>query len=216
MIAAAIVVGALILIALLRVGVAAEYSREGVSVAVKVGFVKIRILPRKEKPKKPKKPKKVKKPKKPKKPKKEPEEEKKPGGLKKFLDMWPAIKTALGRLRRRLLIKKLAIHYTAAGDDPFTTALSYGASNAVFGVITPVLEKNFRIKRRDFRTDADFEATEPLIFVHAAISIAVWEIIYIGMGFLKATIKRKEVRKYGQAPDKRVNGDNDAKNPGDG
>ncbi|MCL2401329.1 MAG: DUF2953 domain-containing protein [Oscillospiraceae bacterium] len=191
MIIAACIVAVLILISLLRIGVSAEYGGDGFFVTASVGLIKIKILPRKEKPRKAKKIKKPKKPKKPKQPKME-----KPGGLKAFLDMLPGIKSALGRLRRRLLIKKLTIHYTAAGEDPVKTAMTFGAANAVFGVIVPVLENNFRIKHRDFRAQADFNATQQLIYVNAAISLAVWEAIYIAAALAKyLPRKSKELKK---------------------
>lgn len=195
MIPALIVVGIFILIALLRFGVAAEYSGDGVTVVARAGPVKIQVLPPKKK-----KPKKVKKdkPKKVKKPVEEvPEEVKRPGKLKDFLKLLPAVKTALGRLRRRMLIKRLTIHYTSAGDDPSNTAMVYGAANAAFSVVVPMLEKAFRIRRRDVRAFVDFTVEEPFIYLKIDISIAVWELIYISWAIIKGIapiIKRRKVK----------------------
>ena len=228
MVALGIVLAIIILIALLRFGVSAEYSADGVSVAARIGLVSLRVFPRKIKPKKEEKKearKKVKKAKKEKKKrekkKKEKPGEKKPGGLKEYLNMLPAVKKTLGRLRRRLLVKNLTIHLVFADKDPFKTAMAFGASNVAFGTVLPVLESVFRIKRRDLRASADFKTTEPSIYINAAISMAVWEAFYIVFAILPIFLKKgtekttgKDVSSNGEKTDKRTNGDNNAKGKG--
>jgi len=218
MIAAAIVVAVLILIALLRFGVSVEYGADGVVASAQAGPVRLRVFPREVSPEKEARRKLKAAAKKEKAAAKKAarkaleEKEKKPGKVKMFLEMLPSIKTALGRLRRRLLIKRLTIHYTAGGDDPASAALTYGAANAAFNTIVPLLEKAFRIKRKDLRAEVDFDTSEPLIYVHIAISLAVWEAVYIALAFAKMATKtprggarktnnRKDVDD-GQAPDK--------------
>jgi len=195
-----------ILLALLRFGFITEYSEAGFEMWVKAGFLRIR-LKEKDKQKKPKK-------KKEKKPGK-----RGPGSLSGFLDMLRAVKKALDRLRRKLLIKQLTLHYTSASDDPSKTALQFGAANAVFGAVIPVLERFFRIKRRDLRAAADFNVKENGIYAKIVVSIAVWEVIYIvfalfpiitAMAKSKPDIKgdkinksdRKEVQGNGKSADK--------------
>jgi len=196
MIALAIVVAILILIALFRFGVSVEYSSDGVTVKAQVGPLKLRVFPREVSPKKEAKQKLKKAAKKEKAAlkkalkKQKPKDEKKPGGLKMFFEVLPSVKTALGRIRRRLLIKRLTIHYTAGGEDPATAALTYGAANAAFNTVVPLLEKAFRIKRKDLRASFDFDAPEPLIYVNVAISLAVWEAIYIGLSFGKFAVSQ--------------------------
>jgi len=195
-----------ILLALLRFGFIVEYSEVGFEMWVKAGFLRLR-LKEKDKEKKPKK-------KKEKKPGK-----RGPGSLSGFFDMLRAVKKALGRLRRKLLIKQLTLHYTSASDDPSRTALQFGAANAVFGAIIPVLERNFKIRRRDLRAAADFNVKENGIYAKIVVSIAVWEVIYIifalfpiitAMAKIKPDVKgekinkseRKEVQGNGKPTDK--------------
>ena len=102
-----------------------------------------------------------------------------PGSLKEITDMLPALKETLSRIRRKLLIKRLAIHYTAGGADPSDIAMAFGAANAGLSTILPLLEDNFKIRRRDFRTLADFESDQHKIYINAAASIAVWEALYV-------------------------------------
>jgi hypothetical protein len=208
MTALAIVIAVIILILLLRFGVSVEYGSYGLIVLARFGPLKLSVYPGKEiKEKKEvaKKPKKAK-------PEKAPDE-KKPGMLKTLQDMVPAIKTTLNRLRRRLLIKNLTLHYIAAGDDPSKTAMMFGASSAAFGGILPLLESNFRIKRRDLRASADFEAAQQYIYVYATVSLAVWEALYIAFAMLPPLIRGslktgrskktgKDGEESGQAPNK--------------
>ena len=211
MTALAIIIAILVLIALLRLGVSAEYGADGFAVSATAGPFSVPLFPRKEKPgkagKKALKKAKAKKKKKKEKPKKE-----RPGGLDAFLAMVPPIKKALSRVKRRLLIKKLTIHYTAAGDDPAMAALYSGAANAAFGALAPILDNNLRIKSRDMRARADFISGEQAIYVNAAISMAVWEAVYIAFAMLPLLLgsarkkteatERKEGKKDGKAPDK--------------
>jgi len=186
MIALTITLAILIAIALLRFGVSVEYDENGFVVRAIVGPVRLKLFPRVVKPEvsgKKKQP-----GRRGEKPVKE-TQEKKPGALQTLLDLLPAIKETLGRIRRRLLIKKLVIYLTAASADPYGTALMFGYANTATGIILPVLEQNFRVKRRDIRTTANFDADKQSIYINAAISIAVWEAVYIVMAILPSGLK---------------------------
>jgi len=239
MIALAVSLAILALIALLRFGVSVEYSANGLAVAAHAGPLSISILPQKKKALSAGKEARLKarkevqaKKKAEKKAKKKAEKqaekqagektgEKKPGALKTVEELLPAIKTMLSRFRRRLLIKKLVIYYTAANDDPSKAAMAYGATNAAVGVLIPLLEKSFRIRRRDFRILADFSATQQSIYANAAISMAVWEAFYMIFAMLPTGIRilrrrrRKDGQKNGKNPDKRIDGNNDAESKRD-
>ena len=170
MLVSAIIISALIILALLRFGFIAEYSDAGFNAWAKVAFLKFQILGNDKKKKAKKKPKK-------KKPKKQ--KEKKSVSLSAVNKILKAVKKALYRLRRRLLINKLTLYYTSAGDDPSKTAILYGAANAGLNTVIPVLERYLRIRRRDLRVFVDFTATQQTIYVKLNISIAVWEVFYI-------------------------------------
>ena len=214
MLTLAIIISVLVLLALLRYGIIVEYSDAGFELWVKIGFIKLRMLDENKK-------------KKPKKKKKKESKVKRPGDLGAFIDMLRAVKNALGRLKRRLLIKRLTLHVTSASNDPAKTAILFGAANAVFGVIVPALEKNFRIRRRDLRAAADFNSEQPGVYAKIAVSIATWEAIYIvialfpiitaifGSRSKSKTKGRKDGQNNGETTDKRLDGDHDAENKGD-
>jgi len=192
MTALAITFAVIILIALLRFGVSVEYSGEGFYVVANAGPLSLQVYPRREKPGLTRKmvARKVRRDlkKAEKKAKKKPEE-KKPGRLKDYLETVPAIWADLGRLRRRLLIKRLTVRYTAAGPDPAATAQLYGAATAVFAVVLPAIDRLFRVRRRDLQTAVDFQADEQLLFVSADVSLAVWEALYIIFALVPALVK---------------------------
>ena len=165
MTALAIISAVIILIALLRIRVTAEYSEEGFEVTSRIGPFK--LLGRERRKAKIKKK------------RKEKRKEIRAGGKAAFMDILNAVKKTLSRLRRKLLIKQLTLHYTAAGEDPVKTAMYYGSANAAFGIIIPVLEENFRIRRRELSASADFGADKPGIYAKVIISMAVWEAIYV-------------------------------------
>jgi len=195
MLALAIVLSVLVLLALLRFGVIIEYSGDGFNLWVKAGFLRFKLLDKEKKEKK-KKPKK----KKDKKDKKKSQTSLMPGSFSEFMNMLKAVKNTLGRLRRRLLIKRLTLHYTSAGDNPASTAIKYGAANAAFNTIVPFLERHFRIKRTDLMTSFDFISNEQRIYAKIIISIAVWEVFYVVFALfpiLTASMKSKPGKKAG-------------------
>jgi len=212
MIVLAIIISSLVLIALLRFGVIVEYSEAGLALWAKAGFLRIKLLD----PDKEKKPKKKKK----KKPKKKKSDSKalKPGSLKDFIGILKAVSNALKRLKRRLLIKQLTIHFTSANENPANTAIMFGAANAVFNTIIPLMMRNFRIKKRDLRATTDFCENEQKIYAKVIISIAVWEVFYMIFALLPILVilfksrpnkkeetnhkyKRKDGKENGKAPD---------------
>jgi len=229
MIAATVIIAVIMLIALLRFGVSAEYSAEGIVVTMYIAFYRFTLYPTKEvsveKALKKEKKKEKKKLKKQKKMKVEEPEEKKQGTLKTVLDLLPEIMKGLGRLRRKLLVKKLTVYLSLANEDPYKAAMSFGSLNSAIGIVAPLLEKGFKIKRRDYRTAVDFTATEHLIYINSVISIAVWEAVYVTWAVVPSLLKtlnnnqmkstRKDVKENGQTPNKRVDGNHDAEGTGD-
>ncbi|MCL1835045.1 MAG: hypothetical protein FWG48_02690 [Oscillospiraceae bacterium] len=198
MIALAVVLAVLLLLALLRIGVAAEYGPEGLKVSARVGPLSIRVIPRKEKQFTGKKAEKAaakkamrmrkralkKQEKKEKKAREAKQGAEKPATIEAARTAMKAVKKALGRLRRRLLIKRLIIRFTSAGGDPMDTAVRYGQSVAVINAVKPVLVRSLRIRRCDLRSFADFQAESPVVYINAAISIAVWEVLYVAIALL--------------------------------
>ena len=204
MLALLIIIIVLFIIALLRFGVDVEYSSEGVTVKILAGPFSLTVFPQKEdtpeQAEKKAHKKALKKSKKEAKKIKAKEKPpfKMPGGIKGFLDMIPPIKNMMRRVKRRIRINNLTIYYTVAGSDASKTAMTYGAVNAALGTLSPLLDDHFRVKHRDFRTSVDFISAEQKIYVNAAISLAVWESVYIAFALfpiLKIFLRRNPAKK---------------------
>ena len=187
MTAVIIIIAIIILpISLLRFGIVIEYSDAGIKAWARVGFLSFIIYPEKEHRLH-----------KIRKMRKKASYQIKPGSLNELLDIIPPIKEMLSRLKRKLLIKRLKINYIAANKDPYKTAMTYGSANAATSIIVPLLEEKFRIKKRDIKISADFESEELKIYVNIAISMAVWESIYVItalLPILKASLPERPER----------------------
>jgi len=208
MIAWGIVIFVLIVIALLRFGVRVEYSADGVIVQLIAGPLSPKVYPVEkdsERDEKRAKKKAAKKAKMEAKEKDKPPKDKPGMSLNDFMDMLPFAFNMLGRLRRRLLISRLTLHFKVAGDDASKIAMTYGAANAAMGELIPILENSFRIKRRDIRFETDFISDGQTIYANVAFSLAVWESMYIVAALfpiLKILLRRKPAKKdaYGSVP----------------
>ncbi len=172
----------LFLVGLIRVGGSVEYSTDGLLACLRVGCFGFQIFPLKKKPEKAEK-KREKKEKK--KPKKEPEtgktdqemKEKKGGALELVKMALPLVGEAAGALKRRIRIDRLFLDFTAGGRDAAGAALAFGYSNAAVSAILPVFQQNFDLKEYRVRTRVDFSAPAPVIYLHAAISARIGQLV---------------------------------------
>jgi hypothetical protein len=184
-----ILAGVAALIALLmfmRVRLIAEYDEQGLRAFVRFGPVRVEIKKRDKKDRDKKGKGKKKKAKAEKAGGKKQAEERKPGSFEGLKSMLPDLTDVLRRLFRKLTIDDLVIHYMAAGrDNPAAAALQFGAASAGIGILLPILETNFKIKRRDLRTNVDFDAAEATVYAKAKLSLAFWQVV---AGFVRLTI----------------------------
>ena len=52
------------------------------------------------------------------------------------------------------------VHFVAACEDPYDTAMLYGYANAAAGIIEGLSGRGWDIRRRDIQVGVDFESTE--------------------------------------------------------
>ena len=159
---------------LLRVGVSASYDEDGARADARLGPIRFRLYPRKEKLRPPEE-----------KTKKQPEvkavEKKKGGALENLRPLLGPLFDALGKLRRKLRVDRLAIDFTAASDDPSRAALEFGYASAGLGALLALLENTLDIRERDIRTQVDFERRTPLIRAAAALSVRIGTLLAIAL-----------------------------------
>ncbi len=191
----------LFLLGRIRVGGSGEYSQEGVFVRVRVGAFRFQVFPLKgeKKEKAPKEPEEKKK-----KPPQEPEEPaaKKGGTLGLVKALLPLACEAAGELKERIRIDKLLLDFVAGGLDPANTAMLFGYSNGAVGMLLPLFEHNFNVKERRVRTAMDFTAKEPTVYIYAAFSARIGQLVSFalrfGLKFLKIYMTYKKQQKAQQ------------------
>ena len=172
------VLAVLWLISLIRVGGRVAYGQAGLFVTALAGPFKIQILP--AKPKKKKKPKKEKaKPPVADEHQKEPEEGR-PGTLSRLMKLLPVVGQACGALKRKIRIDDLELELIWGSADPAAAALGYGRANAVLGMLWPVLDHNFKVKRHSFQISLDYGRREPAAEVRAAVTLTIGQIVTLG------------------------------------
>ena len=68
---------------------------------------------------------------------------------------------------------RLDLELVLAAGDPAAAALAFGGTNAALGMILPLLEQNFDIRRRNIRTAVDFERKTPAVTLGAAVTLTI-------------------------------------------
>ena len=191
-----LVLAVLDFIGCILVGVDVGFDGE-VRLSLKIGFIRVRILP--SKLKKPKKQKKkqpaAKKPaQKPAAAPKKPLFSGDPKELRALLQL--GVQT-LGDLRRKLRVEVLTLFvYFGGGDDPAKNAIAYGRAWAVIGSITPLLDQLFVIQKRRieprFAPQEDKLRVEGRIVLTITIGRALALGIRAGLGFLRIVSNKKK------------------------
>ena len=171
-----------LLISLLRVGAIVDFGGE-LRVRLRVGPVRLTVLPKKEK--KAKKAEETS--------EKAPEEKKKPkaaGGHRlpklSFSELRELVGTALGALKRtlrrtcrRTRIDPLEVGVIFAGDDPADTAQTYGYANAALWTLMPKLEELFYIPKPSVYLGMDFAKAETSTEGTVGVSLRVCDLFAI-------------------------------------
>ena len=175
------------LISLIRVGGRVRYGEAGLFAFVLAGPFKIQLLPaapKEEKPKKKKKPKKEKKPK-----EKKPKPEGQPGTLSRLMQLLPVVGQVCGALKRKIRIDDLKLDLIWGGSDPAAIAIGYGQANAALGMLWPIFDNNFKVKRHSFQIGMDYGRTQPAVELEAALTFTIGQIVALGVHYgVKALI----------------------------
>lgn len=168
----ALIAAALALVSLIRIGIQVLYEPSGLTLRLKLGPIRLTLLPRKEK-------------KRPKKKKREPEtgaaEEDKRDMLGQIRRGLPLIAETAGRLKRKVRLDRIYLDVTAAASDPAGAALAFGGVNAAVGMIWPLVEQNFNVRDRRIRTRVDFEATQPTANLDAAATLTIGQAVVLAL-----------------------------------
>lgn len=166
----------LFLISLLRLGGQVKYDLTGFSVVILIGPIRIRLLPTGQKKREKKQSTRMDK-KKAHRPEATAGHTEKGAVIGRVMDTLPLIAEAAGALKRKIRIDHLNLTVVWASDDPANAALGYGRANAVLGMIWPLLDHNFNVKRCNWQVDVDYEKTAPELSVDAAITATIGQLV---------------------------------------
>ena len=173
-----IVLLCLLLIGLTPLGVCAQYGQQGAQAWIIIGPLRFLVFPGNKREKSPAMPRGAS--------KKDGFEshariKKKERKLTKFFPIVRFVLDFLIDFRRKLRINELRLKVILAGDDPCDLSLNYGYAWAALGNIMPQLERYFVIKKRDLEIECDYIAESTVITGYIHMTIAVWEILSIGI-----------------------------------
>lgn len=207
-----IALGILTALAILPLGVSAQYDSGGTLVRLILGPVKLILYPRPHSP-----------PKKEKKPKEKKQEEKtsekktqeasapdkkkeasgdpQGGDWKDFLPLFRVAMDFLGNFRRKLRVRDLEMKLILAGDDPCDLAVNYGRAWAALGNLMPKLERFLVIRKRNLEVECDFTSEKTLVFVRLELTITLGRLLGLavvyGIRGLREYLKISKKRKGG-------------------
>lgn len=185
------------------VGADIAYIDREFRLAARVDGFALQLIPKK--PPDPNRPPRRKKPKKEKK-KPQPEAaeqaEKKPKPKRKLSftkeELFELVKKALNGLGKfgKLTVRKFMLHYVAAGEDPYNTAMTFGYVNWALSTLAPICKKTFRVCGSvDVRTDVDFAAECMTVDAELSMTLRLAQVVHaalaVAFGALGVLIRHK-------------------------
>lgn len=193
---------ALIITIIMLVPIGADIAYEGgeLRVSAKAAGVLFQIFPKN--PEDESKPHKGKKPKKEKKPEKTENGEKKPGKkinldftFDEIMTLLKKVLNGFGILGKKFRVDRFLLDYTAAGDDPYQTAVVFGNVNAALNILAPICAQRFDVNDLYVRTDVDFTSEKTVLDFGIALTIrigAIFRMVFaILFGALGVLIRNK-------------------------
>ncbi len=201
MLVAAIIIVALVLILLIPVSVAADYDENGFRLSARVLFANFRILAKREDAQVELETKNKNKKSKGKKSKK------KKSKLSFSIGEWIEIAKKgikiLGRFRNSIRFDRLKLIFVSATDDPCSTAIRYNAVNAAIHTLVPLVERTFKVKKREIDVLTDYDSDESRLEFGLTLSSRIAQIIYVALSavfsyaviYVKKRIRLKRERK---------------------
>ena len=206
-----------IIVAIMLVPVGADVAYEGgeLRLSAKVCGMLLQLIPKP--PADETKPKKEKKPKKPKKKKKQPEEQAQTGeekpkkkldldfSMDEILGLVKSVLRGLGRFGRKLSVDRFLLHYTAAGKDPYNTAMTFGYVNGALTTLAPICRRTFDAKDVDVWTDVDFTTEKTKVDFGVALTIRIGQIFGVVFTILFGALGIIIKHKFRKFKEKRAN-----------
>ena len=181
----------LLVIWLLRVSVEIVFGQE-LRVTAQIGPKKLTLLPKPEKKEKPEKEKK-KKAEQPAAAEGKKEKKKFPFTFEDIRSALPvvfeALKKALGKIRRRMVVNPLDISITLAGNDPAKVAEMYGWAGTAVWTIMPQLEQLIHIPNPHIHLGVDYDTSRTVAEGRVGVKLRVGDVIVIALTLALPVLK---------------------------
>ena len=210
-----VIVAIIVVLMLVPVGADVAYEGGELRLSAKVCGMLLQLIPKP--PADETKPKKEKKPKKPKKKKKQPEEQVQTGeekpkkkldldfSMDEILGLVKSVLRGLGRFGRKLSVDRFLLHYTAAGKDPYNTAMTFGYVNGALTTLAPICRRTFDTKDVDVWTDVDFTTEKMKVDFGVALTIRIGQIFGVVFTILFGALGILIKHKFRKFKEKRAN-----------
>ena len=120
------------------------------------------------------------------------------GELETFKPLIKSFFDFFGSFARHLKIRKLKLHVRIASDDAFNTAMNYGYTAALVGMLFPAGQSVFDVKCKEILIEPDFCSSKSQVYCSLDVSIKLLFIVLaagkIGVQFLKISKNKKTKR----------------------
>lgn len=163
-----------------RVGAEVAFGEE-TRVTLRLGLIRVQVLPRKAKEKRAASKKKApEKAKGKKKPKKETPKITASAVLEGFPQLWKILKKGLRMTRRRIRISPMKLWAVIGGEDPADTAILYGRLSAAMYAVVPILQELLRMPDPQIHLEPDLQGGESRAEGEVGASFLIWDLVIMG------------------------------------
>ena len=192
-----VIVAIIVVLMLVPVGADVAYEGGELRLSAKVCGMLLQLIPKP--PADETKPKKEKKPKKPKK------KLDLDFSMDEILGLVKSVLRGLGRFGRKLSVDRFLLHYTAAGKDPYNTAMTFGYVNGALTTLAPICRRTFVAKDVDVWTDVDFTTEKTKVDFGVALTIRIGQIFGVVFTILFGALGIFIKHKFRKFKEKRAN-----------
>ncbi len=91
---------------------------------------------------------------------------------------------AIRRFFNSFTIDLFRLHYTAAGRDPYATAMQYGYACSAVETLPALTGQIIRVRKNDVAIDSDFTADSPSAAVRIVLTLQLYKIVHMAVAFL--------------------------------
>ena len=125
--------------------------------------------------------------------------------MDEIMGLVKSVLRGLGRFGRKLSVDRFLLHYTAAGKDPYNTAMTFGYVNGALTTLAPICRRSFDAKDVDVWTDVDFTTEKTKVDFGVALTIRIGQIFGVVFTILFGALGIIIKHKFRKFKEKRAN-----------